>query len=260
MNKSYKNRPTYKQVLKRMFSLVEDTASHDEIRNRILSGGQITGTNMVVMVCAIVIASVGLNTDSIAVIIGAMLISPLMGSILAIAFGTASNDGDLAMKHALGFIMQIIFSVAAATIYFLLSPVKDPTDQIIARTHPGFFDVLIATFGGIAGIVGQTRSEKFNNIIPGVAIATALMPPLCTCGFSIANGEWKMLAGAAYLFAINAYFIYMSACIVLALLKIPRVNELDAKGWKKLKRKMVRNTLLVLLPMVAIFVHMIMTQ
>ena len=168
MNKSYMNRPTYKQVLKRMFSLVEDTASHDEIRNRILSGGQITGTNMVVMICAIVIASVGLNTDSIAVIIGAMLISPLMGSILAIAFGTASNDGDLAMKHALGFIMQIVFSVTAATIYFLLSPVKDPTDQIIARTHPGFFDVLIATFGGIAGIVGQTRSEKFNNIIPGV--------------------------------------------------------------------------------------------
>lgn len=260
MNKKDKNRPTYKEMLRRMFSLVEDAASHDEIRSRILSGGQITGTNMIVMVCAIFIASVGLNTDSVAVIIGAMLISPLMGSILATAYGTASNDGDLAMKHFVGFLMQIVISVIVAIIYFLISPVKDPTDQLIARTHPGFFDVIIAMVGGIAGIVGQTRAEKFNNIIPGVAIATALMPPLCTCGYSIANGEWRMLAGAAYLFAINAYFIYMSSCIILALLKIPKTNELDRSGWRKLKRKMVRNTILVLLPMILIFIHMIIVQ
>ena len=258
--KEEKDRPTYKQLLRRMFSLVEDSATHDEIKDRILSGGQITGTNMIVMVCAIFIASVGLNTDSVAVIIGAMLISPLMGSILAMAYGTSSNDGDLAMKHATGFLMQIVISVIVAVIYFLLSPVKDPTDQLIARTSPSFFDVIIATAGGIAGIVGQTRKEKFNNIIPGVAIATALMPPLCTCGYSIANGEWKMLAGAAYLFAINAYFIYMSSCFILALLKIPQTNELSTDGWKKLKRKMIRNTIIVLIPMIAIFVHMLMTQ
>lgn len=260
MNKKDWKNLSYKQIFRRMFSLVEDSATHDEIKERILSGGQITGTNMIVMVCAIFIASVGLNTDSVAVIIGAMLISPLMGSILAMAYGTASNDSNVAMKHATGFIMQIVISVIVAIIYFLISPVKDPTNQLLARTTPQFFDVIIAIAGGIAGIVGQTRKEKFNNIIPGVAIATALMPPLCTCGYSIANGEWKMLAGAAYLFAINAYFIYMSSCFILALLKIPQTNEMTKGDWKKLKRKMVRNTIIVLIPMILIFVHLIMTQ
>ena len=237
-----------------MFSIREDAASNEEIRNRLLSGGKITGTNMVVMVCAMIIASVGLNTNSVAVIIGAMLISPLMGSILAMAFGTASNDLNLTTKHLLGFIIQILLSVLSATLYFKLSPIKEPTEQLLARTSPSFFDVIIATAGGIAGIVGQTREDKANMIIPGVAIATALMPPLCTCGYSIANGQWKMLGGAAYLFIINMYFIYMSACIVLTILGIPMVKEMSAEDKRKLGKKMWRNTVVVLLPMiVAVF-------
>ncbi|MCR4611951.1 MAG: DUF389 domain-containing protein [Lachnospiraceae bacterium] len=261
MNKlDLNNKPSYKQVFKKMFSIKEDAASHEEIKTRILSGGQITGTNMIVMVCAILIASVGLNTDSVAVIIGAMLISPLMGSILAMAYGTVSNDGGLAGRHAMGFAIQIIISVAVAILYFTISPVKDPTDQLMARTSPRFFDVIIATAGGIAGIVGQTRQEKFNNIIPGVAIATALMPPLCTCGYSIANGEWRMLIGAAYLFVINAYFIYMSSCFILAILKIPQTNEMTPADRRKLNRKMIRNTIVVLLPMILIVIHLAKTQ
>ncbi len=162
--------------LRSMFSLHEDVATHDEIKDRLLSSGQITGTNMCVLICAMVIASVGLNTGSTAVIIGAMLISPLMGSILAMAYGTVANDGRLTVKHFIGLIIQIVISLLASTIYFALSPIKYPSAEIIARTSPGVFDVLVAIAGGIAGIIGQTRKEKANNIIPGVAIATALMP------------------------------------------------------------------------------------
>lgn len=155
-----KERENFRTVLKKMFSITEDAASNEEIRDRILSGGKITGTNMVVMICAILIASVGLNTNSIAVIIGAMLISPLMGSILAISYGTVSNDAYLIKRHSFGFAVQIVMSVVTATIYFLLSPVKEPTEQLLARTNPNFFDVIIAISGGVAGIVGADQKRQ----------------------------------------------------------------------------------------------------
>ena len=238
-----KERENFRTILKKMFSITEDAASNEEIRDRILSGGKITGTNMVVMICAILIASVGLNTNSIAVIIGAMLISPLMGSILAISYGTVSNDAYLIKRHSFGFAVQIVMSVVTATIYFLLSPVKEPTEQLLARTNPNFFDVII---------VGQTRKDKSNNIIPGVAIATALMPPLCTCGYALANGEFRMLLGAFYLFIINAYFIYIASDVMLTLLGTPRVKAMSAAEWKRARKKMHRNTILVLLPIILI--------
>lgn len=121
-----------------MFSIREDSASHKEIKGMLLDGGKITGTNMCVLICAMVIASVGLNTGSTAVIIGAMLISPLMGSILAMAYGTVSNDRQLTIKHFIGLLIQIIISLAASTLYFALSPVKEPTSEILARTSPTF--------------------------------------------------------------------------------------------------------------------------
>ena len=237
-----------KTLLQNMFSLKADTASHEEIRERLVSGGQITGTNMCVLICAMVIASVGLNLSSTAVIIGAMLISPLMGSILAMAYGLVSNDFKLWRNHAIGFAMQIIISLVTSTIYFLLSPLKEATPELLARTSPTFYDVLIATAGGLAGIIGQTRKGLFNNIIPGVAIATALMPPLCTCGYSIANANWRMLGGAAYLFLVNAYFIFLSSAVILGLLKTPKVRKLTEKEWKKLRFKMIRNTIIILIP------------
>ncbi len=118
-----------------------------------------------------------------------MLISPLMGNTLAMAYGTASADKHVVAQFAVGYIVKIIISVATSAIYFSLSPIKEVTTELLARTNPRFFDVLIAICGGLAGIVGQTRKDKANNIIPGVAIATALMPPLCTCGYAIANGS-----------------------------------------------------------------------
>lgn len=249
-----------RQTIRRVFSITEDSASHEEIRDRLLSGGKVTGTNMCVMICAIVIASVGLNADSVAVIIGAMLISPLMGSILAIAYGSVSNNVPLVRRHIIGFVLQIVISVLTATLYFTLSPIKTPTPQLIARTQPSFFDVLIAIAGGTAGIIGQTRQDKANNIIPGVAIATALMPPLCTCGYSIATRQWAMLGGAAYLFTINTYFIFFSSSVVLSLLRIPKEKEMTAAQWKRMRRRMIRNTILIVLPSIAISFFMVITQ
>lgn len=244
------------KFLRAMFSLKADGASHEEIQNRLLSGGVITGTNLIVLICAMVIASVGLNTGSTAVIIGAMLISPLMGSILAMAYGTAANDFSVIRNHFIGFLLQIVFSVAASTIYFLLSPIKEPTSELLARTSPSFYDVLIAFFGGLAGIVGQTRSDKANNIIPGVAIATALMPPLCTCGYSIANARWDMLMGASYLFIINTYFIFLSGTLILGLLGIPKAHNMSNQEWRKLKHRMIRNAVLIALPSILVFFAM----
>ena len=248
MNMEENNKETFKEKFKKTFSLSEDSASNDEIRTRLLDGGRVTGTNMCVLVCAMIIASVGLNMSSTAVIIGAMLISPIMGSILASAYGSVSLDYSLFRKHMTGFGMQIVISVAAATIYFLLSPVKEPTVELLARTSPTFYDVLIAFFGGLAGIIGQTRDDKANTVIPGVAIATALMPPLCTCGYSIANGRLDMLLGAGYLFIINSYFIFLAACIIMNVLKTPKVKELTEREWKIRRLRMVRNTILIALP------------
>ena len=252
----YKNE-TIKEKIKKAFSLSEDTASHEEIRKRLLDGGIITGTNMCVLVCAMVIASVGLNMSSTAVIIGAMLISPIMGSILASAFASVSGDYPLLRNHTIGFAMQILISVSAATIYFLLSPVKEPTVELLARTGPSFYDVLIAFFGGLAGIIGQTRQDKVNTVIPGVAIATALMPPLCTCGYSIANARWDMLLGAGYLFIINAYFIFLAASIILSVLKIPKTGDLTEKQWKRHRLRMIRNTIIIAIPSIIAVYSMI---
>lgn len=125
------------------------------------------------------------------------------------------------------------------------------TAQLAARTEPTFFDVLVATAGGVAGIVGQTRQDKANNIIPGVAIATALMPPLCTCGYSIATGNLRMLGGALYLFIINTYFIFMSGALVLSILNVPKVRNISPQRWKRVRARMWINTILITAPSIA---------
>ena len=165
-----------------------------------------------------------------------------------VGFGVASADKSQLLRNFYGFLLQLIISLLVSTVYFLLSPVKAPTSEIIARTQPTFYDVIIATAGGFAGIIGSTRHDKANNIIPGVAIATALMPPVCTCGYSIANAKWEMLSGAAYLFLVNCYFIFVSAVVILDLLKIPKISNINEKQWKRLKVAIIRNTIIVLLP------------
>ena len=181
----------------------------------------------------------------------------LILGILASAYGNVSADYTLLRNHMIGFGLQIAISVSAAAIYFFLSPVKEPTVELLARTSPTFYDVLIAFFGGLAGIIGQTRLDKTNTVIPGVAIATALMPPLCTCGYSIATGRWDMLLGAAYLFIINAYFIFLSASIILSILKIPKTRELTEKEWRRHRFRMVRNTIIIAIPSIVAVYFMI---
>ena len=249
---------TIKEKIRKAFSLSEDSAPHEEIRSRLFDGGQVTGTNMCVLVCAMVIASVGLNMSSTAVIIGAMLISPIMGSILASAYANVSADYPMLRNFMIGFGMQIVISVTAASIYFFLSPVKEPTVELLARTSPTFYDVLIAFFGGLAGIIGQTRLDKTNTVIPGVAIATALMPPLCTCGYAIANARLDMLLGAGYLFIINAYFIFLAASIILSVLKIPKTRELTEKEWRIHRWRMIRNTIIIAVPSIVAVYYMVM--
>ena len=252
-----KKKLSFKELLKVTFSLSEDNASPEEVRDRILSGGKVTGQNAFMLMLAILIASVGLNTNSTAIIIGAMLISPLMGSILALAYGTVVRDGAIIRRYGMGLITQIVISLLTSTVYFLLSPVKGPTSELLARTTPTFFDVIVAVCGGLAGIIANTRKDKSGTIIPGVAIATAIMPPLCTCGYSIANGKWNMFIGALYLFILNAYFIYSSAEIILTALRLPEAMEMPEKRRKAYILKRIRNTIFVLIPCALIAVGMI---
>lgn len=247
-----KDKNSLKAMLASIFSVTDDAAPADEIRTRILDGGRVTGTNASILFCAIIIASVGLITNSTAVIIGAMLVSPIMGSILGLSYGTVIGSSVIIKRYALGFMAQLIISVGTSTLFFLLIPDKEATSELLARTEPDFYDVLIATFGGIAGIIGNTRRDKANNVIPGVAIATALMPPLCTCGYSIANRQWHMLTGAAYLFTINTYFIYTSAEVVLFFLDLPEKLKLTKQERKKYIRRKRWITILVLIPCFAL--------
>ncbi|MCI6084987.1 MAG: DUF389 domain-containing protein, partial [Selenomonas sp.] len=168
-----------------LFNLKGGAASIQEINQRILADATVSGTNLIVLVMAIMIACVGLNMNSVAVIIGAMLISPLMGGIVAIGYGMATYDVHFIRQSMIKLAFQVGFAILTASLYFAISPLAYSTDELLARTSPTIWDVIVALCGGIAGAVGNTRQEK-SNVIPGVAIATALMPPLCTAGYGLA--------------------------------------------------------------------------
>ena len=230
------------------FSLSSDTASQEEIRMRLVDGAAVKGTNMCVLILAILIASIGLNMNSTAVIIGAMLISPLMGSIIAVAYGLASGNGQIVRHYFFGFLLQIAISLLTSTLYFSITPISSSTSELLARTQPTIWDVLIAFCGGLAGCIGSTRKDKANNVIPGVAIATALMPPLCTAGYGLATGQYAYFFGAFYLFTLNTYFICLASVLVLMILKVPRHTVLHESARKKVKRRIVVMTVIILLP------------
>jgi len=233
--------------LKDFFDLHGDIASLQEITERINAGVRFRGTNLSVLILAIFIASIGLNMNSTAVIIGAMLISPLMGSILGIGYGLASYDSTYIRSSAGSLFAQVFISVAASTLYFFLTPIDTPSSELLARTSPTIWDVLIAVFGGLAGIIGVTRKEG-GNVIPGVAIATALMPPLCTAGYGIATGVTAYTVGALYLFFINTFFICLTAFIVLKIIDIPSKIARDSVEFSRQKRYLLTFAILVTLP------------
>ncbi|MBK9257482.1 MAG: DUF389 domain-containing protein [Saprospiraceae bacterium] len=195
---------------------------HNSIEKEII----FKGTNLWILVFAIIVASVGLNMNSTAVIIGAMLISPLMGPINGMGYGIATYNFELFRKALNNFTFAVLASLVASTTYFAISPVSTAHSELLARTSPTIYDVLIAMFGGLAGIVAISSKQK-GNVIPGVAIATALMPPLCTAGYGLATGQFYYFFGALYLFAINTVFIALASTIVSQLLKFPIRTILD---------------------------------
>lgn len=207
------------------------------------------GYNIWILIASIFIASIGLNANSAAVIIGAMLISPLMGPIVGLGMSMATNNWNLMMRALKNMSVFVLVSVVASSIYFMMTPLEDAASELIGRTKPNFLDVLVAFFGGVAGIVAGSRSEK-TNVIPGVAIATALMPPLCTAGYGLANLNFDYFTGAFYLFLINCVFIALSTFLVARYLKFPRFSFVDPKREKRVKLYFFLCLLLFLAPSV----------
>ena len=184
---------------------------------------------------AILIASIGLNVNSTAVIIGAMLVSPLMGPIMGVGLGVGINDFELVKKAARNLAIATIIGIATSTLYFYITPLHDASSEILARTSPSIWDVFIAALGGLAGIIAITRTEK-SNVIPGVAIATALMPPLCTAGFGIATGNVYFFLGALYLYFINSIFICLGTYVIIRYMKFSKKKFEDKAYEKKIRR------------------------
>tara|TARA_R110002072_G_scaffold302402_2_gene485141 strand:- start:9202 stop:10527 length:1326 start_codon:yes stop_codon:yes gene_type:complete len=224
----------------------EDTAI---IHNTVENGVVFRGTNLWILIFAILIASVGLNMNSTAVVIGAMLISPLMGPITGVGYSIATYNFPLLRKSLKNFGFSASAAIITSFIYFMLTPIHAEHSEILARTSPTIYDVFIAFFGGLAGIVAISSKNK-GNVIPGVAIATALMPPLCTAGYGLAMGNLVYFFGALYLFTINSVFIALSAMVVAQLLKLPKKTFLLSK---EIKNKNIVISIVILLTIVPSF-------
>ena len=235
------------QKLFEFINLRDEVESHDYIRSEIEKGVVFKGTNFWVLCFAIVVASVGLNTNSTAVIIGAMLISPLMGPINAIGFSIATYNFKLFRRAATNLSFAVASSLVASTIYFALTPVSTAHSELLARIHPTIYDVLIAFFGGLSGILALSSKIK-GNVLPGVAIATALMPPLCTAGYGLGTGQLHFFFGALYLFIINAVFIALSSVLVVRYLKVPLATVVHDTDRKRTKYLVYLVLLLTVLP------------
>lgn len=234
-----------------LFDLRDDMMSYEEIDEMMEENTVIHGANMWILMLAVLIASIGLNVNSTAVIIGAMLISPLMSGIMTMGFSLAVCDLTLLKRSLIRFGTQVVISLIAATLYFVITPLSDPTAEMIARTSPTLWDVMIALFGGVAGMIGNTRQKK-GNVIPGVAIATALMPPLCTAGYGIASLQPRFIFGAFYLFLINTLFIMLSSAFVVLILGVPRHKYIRQAQQKRINRAIIAITVITIIPSVYI--------
>lgn len=205
------------------------------------------GSNLWILACAIIIASVGLNVNSTAVIIGAMLISPLMGPIVGAGFALGTYDFPLLKKSMKNLVIATGVSLLVSTLYFYFSPFKDVQSEILARTSPNIYDVLIAFFGGLVGVIAVTRVEK-GNPIPGVAIATALMPPLCTAGYGVATFNFPYFAGAFYLYTINCFFICIATFFVVKYLNYPAASFKSIRYSRQIRIGITSLILIMIIP------------
>jgi uncharacterized hydrophobic protein (TIGR00271 family) len=237
----------FMHFIRERFNLETDKADELETIEYMKKSVEFKGPNLWILIFAIFIASIGLNVNSTAVIIGAMLISPLMSPILGIGMSVAINDLDFLKKSFKNLMVATLFSVAASTIYFAISPLSDAQSELLARTNPTIWDVLIALFGGLAGIVAGSRKEK-SNAIPGVAIATALMPPLCTAGYGLATGNLFYFLGAFYLYFINGVFISLATFLIVRMLKYPQKEFADVRRQKQVRAWITFFVIITILP------------
>lgn len=235
--------------MNRFFDLHKGEEDKRIVLENVRTSISFTGSNLWILMAAVFIASIGLNVNSTAVIIGAMLISPLMGPIVGAGFSLGIFDFHLLRKSLKNLLIATVASLLVSTIYFFLSPFKEAQSELLARTSPNIYDVLIAFFGGLVGVIAITRVEK-GNPVPGVAIATALMPPLCTAGYGLATGNFKFFFGALFLYTINCVFIGIATFFIVKYLKYPPVNFVNKKEEKKVQNIVTIVSVLILIPSV----------
>jgi len=246
------------EFIKDRFNLSHEQEDYQATIKSIEKGVEFRGVNVWTLIFAIFVASIGLNVNSTAVIIGAMLISPLMGPIMGLGLSVGINDFTLLKKSLRNMSIAVVISIITSTIYFYISPLNEAQSELLSRTIPTIYDVLIALFGGFAGIVASSSKEK-GTVIPGVAIATALMPPLCTAGFGIATGNFYYFIGAAYLFFINAVMISLSTFLFVRFLKFPLKQAVDTVHAARVKRYIYIVVTITVLPSVY-FAYQIVQQ
>lgn len=229
------------------FNVKNDLENQTDVEQSIRSGVSFTGSQLLTLIFAIFIASLGLNTDSIPVIIGAMLISPLMGPIIGAGLGIAVQDFELVKRSLKNIFAAVLGSLVASAIYFLISPQYENASQLLARTSPSIYDVFVALFGGAAGILSIAAKNK-GQVLPGVAIATSLMPPLCTAGYGLATMQMHFFLGALYLFLTNMIFIFFATWIGVKLMGFKKVvyqNEKRAKRMQAIAYSVVAVTIAI---------------
>ena len=245
-----------KKFLRDYLDLRKDKDNELATVDSIRKGVEFKGANLWILILAIFMASLGLNVNSTAVIIGAMLISPLMGPIMGVGLSVGLNDFELMKRSLKSYLITTLFSVTTATIFFLISPVAEGQSELLARTSPTIYDVFIALLGGLAGVVALS-TEKKGNVIPGVAIATALMPPLCTAGYGLATGSAAYFFGAFYLYFINSVFISLATFTGVRVMHFQRKAFVDKARELKVRRYIVFIVILTLCPAIYLTVGII---
>jgi len=245
-----------KHFLQELLDFREDTdrdATIEAIKNDI----PFKGATAWILVCSIFVASIGLNANSIPVVIGAMLISPLMGPILGVGLSIAINDIDTLKRSLINLAIMIVLSLLTAFLFFYLFPLSEDTNELLGRTKPDIRDVLIAFFGGLALIIARTKRGTIASVIFGVAIATALMPPLCTAGYGLAKGNISYFGGAMYLFTINTIFIALATFLVLKILRFPMLKYANSAKRKRIARVASLVAIIVMIPAVFTFLSVL---
>ena len=243
-----------KKYLKELLDFRDDT-DHEATIEAIKADISFKGATAWILIFAIFVASIGLNANSTAVVIGAMLISPLMGPILGIGMSFALNDINTFKKSLVNLGTMIGLSLFASFMFFYFFPLSEDTSELLGRVSPDIRDVLIAFFGGLALMVARTKKGTVASVIFGVAIATALMPPLCTAGYGLAKGNFSYFFGAMYLFTINTIFIALAAFIVLKLLSFPMYKYANAAKRKQYATIASIVGLAVMIPAIFTFIN-----